>query len=160
MSNTTPARKGRTRISINGQSNNQVNFVLDGGNNTDDNSASASGAQARTPLEAVEEFQVVTNQFDVEFGRTTGGIVNAITKRGTNTFRGSAFGYFTNSAMTSPNFFVRSRRATLDEPDTYKHQWGGTLGGPIVKDKVHFFFSFERYVSERASPTCFRRGQT
>ncbi len=77
-----PSAEGSDSLSINGQSNNQVNFVLDGGNNTDDNSASASGAQARTPLEAVQEFQVVTNQFDVEFGRTTGGVVNAITKRG------------------------------------------------------------------------------
>jgi len=73
-----PSAEGSDSLSINGQSNNQVNFVLDGGNNTDDNSASASGAQARTPLEAVQEFQVVTNQFDVEFGRTTGGTSLAV----------------------------------------------------------------------------------
>ena len=78
-----PSAEGSDSISVNGQSSNQVTFVLDGGNNTDDNSASPSGAQARTPLETVEEFQVQTNQFDVEFGRTTGGVVNAITKRGT-----------------------------------------------------------------------------
>ena len=118
--------------------------MLDGGNNTDDNSASASGAQARTPLEAVQEFQVVTNQFDVEFGRTTGGIVNAITKRGTNSFRGSAFGYLTNSAMTAPNYFAKA--ANLEEGDTDKHQYGGTIGGPIMRNKLHFFYSFERYV--------------
>ena len=115
-----PSAEGSDSLSINGQSNNQVNFVLDGGNNTDDNSASASGAQARTPLEAVQEFQVVTNQFDVEFGRTTGGVVNAITKRGTNSFRGSAFGYLTNSAMTAPNYFAK--QANLEEGDTDKHQ--------------------------------------
>ena len=139
-----PSAEGSDSLSINGQSNNQVNFVLDGGNNTDDNSASASGAQARTPLEAVQEFQVVTNQFDVEFGRTTGGVVNAITKRGTNSFRGSAFGYLTNSAMTAPNYFAK--QANLEEGDTDKHQWGGTIGGPILRNKMHFFYSFERYV--------------
>jgi Carboxypeptidase regulatory-like domain/TonB dependent receptor/TonB-dependent Receptor Plug Domain len=139
-----PSAEGSDSISVNGQSSNQATFVLDGGNNTDDNSASPSGAQARTPLEAVEEFQVVTNQFDVEFGRTTGGIVNAITKRGTNAFRGSAFGYMTNSAMTAPTIFVK--QADLDESDTSKHQWGGTLGGPIVRNRLHFFASFERYV--------------
>ncbi len=139
-----PSAEGSDSISVNGQSNTQVTFVLDGGNNTDDNSASASGAQARTPLEAVEEFQVQTNQFDVEFGRTTGGVVNAITKRGSNTFRGSAFGYLTNSAMTAQTIFAKL--AGEGESETDKHQWGGTFGGPIVRDKVHFFGSFERYV--------------
>jgi hypothetical protein len=139
-----PSAEGSDSISINGQSNNQVNFILDGGNNTDDNSASPSGAQARTPLEAVQEFQVVTNQFDVEFGRTTGGVVNAITKRGTNDFHGSAFGYLTNSAMTAVNYFAKS--ANVEEGDTDKHQYGGTVGGPIMRNKLHFFYSFERYV--------------
>jgi Carboxypeptidase regulatory-like domain/TonB dependent receptor-like, beta-barrel/TonB-dependent Receptor Plug Domain len=138
-----PSAEGSDSISVNGQSNNQVTFVLDGGNNTDDNSASASGAQARTPLEAVEEFQVQTNQFDVEFGRTTGGVVNAITKRGTNSFRGSAFGYLTNSAMTGPT--ILAKQAGLEESPTDKHQYGGTLGGPIIRNKLHFFGSFERY---------------
>ncbi len=120
-----PSAEGSDSISVNGQSSNQVTFVLDGGNNTDDNSASPSGAQARTPLEAVEEFQVQTNQFDVEFGRTTGGVVNAITKRGTNAFRGSAFGYLTNSAMTAPTILakqagrrgVRHRQAPVGRHD-------------------------------------------
>jgi Carboxypeptidase regulatory-like domain/TonB dependent receptor-like, beta-barrel/TonB-dependent Receptor Plug Domain len=139
-----PSAEGSDSISVNGQSSNQVTFVLDGGNNTDDNSASPSGAQARTPLETVEEFQVQTNQFDVEFGRTTGGVVNAITKRGGNTFRGSAFVYLTNSAMTAPT--ILAEQAGEGESDTDKHQWGGTIGGPIIKDKLHFFTSFERYV--------------
>ncbi len=142
-----PSAEGSDSISVNGQSSNQVTFVLDGGNNTDDNSASPSGGQARTPLEVVEEFQVQTNQFDVEFGRTTGGIVNAITKRGTNAYRGSAFGYLTNSAMTVPTIFVEQSGGTLEESDTDKHQWGGTFGGPIIRDKLHFFASFERYVN-------------
>ncbi len=139
-----PSAEGSDSISVNGQSSNQVTFVLDGGNNTDDNSASPSGAQARTPLETVEEFQVQTNQFDVEFGRTTGGVVNAITKRGTNAFRGSAFGYLTNSAMTAPT--ILAELAGEGESDTDKHQYGVTFGGPIIRDKLHFFGSFERYV--------------
>jgi Carboxypeptidase regulatory-like domain/TonB dependent receptor-like, beta-barrel/TonB-dependent Receptor Plug Domain len=139
-----PSAEGSDSLSINGQSNNQVTFVLDGGNNTDDNSASASGAQARTPLEAVEEFQVQTNQFDVEFGRTTGGVVNAITKRGGNSFHGSAFGYLTNSAMTAETIFAKL--SGEGEAETDKHQYGGTFGGPIARNKVHFFGSYERYV--------------
>ncbi len=139
-----PSAEGSDSISVNGQSNAQVTYVLDGGNNTDDNSASPSGGQARTPLEVVEEFQIQTNQFDVEFGRTTGGVVNAITKRGSNVFRGSAFGYLTNSAMTAQSFFAL--QSGEGEADTDKHQYGGTIGGPIVRDKLHFFGSFERYV--------------
>jgi hypothetical protein len=139
-----PSAEGSDSISVNGQSNAQVTYVLDGGNNTDDNSASPSGGQARTPLEVVEEFQIQTNQFDVEFGRTTGGVVNAITKRGSNVFRGSAFGYLTNSAMTAQSIFAL--QAGEGEPDTDKHQYGGTIGGPILRDKLHFFGSFERYV--------------
>lgn len=139
-----PSAEGSDSISVNGQSNAQVTYVLDGGNNTDDNSASPSGGQARTPLEVVEEFQVQTNQFDVEFGRTTGGVVNAITKRGSNVFRGSTFGYLTNSAMTAQSIFAL--QSGEGEADTDKHQYGGTIGGPIVRDKLHFFGSFERYV--------------
>ena len=132
--------------------------MLDGGNNTDDNSASPSGAQARTPLETVEEFQVQTNQFDVEFGRTTGGVVNAITKRGTNAFRGSAFGYLTNSAMTAPNFFARL--AGEGESDTDKHQYGGTFGGPILRDKLISLPASSAMSSARASPMCSRPDQS
>lgn len=139
-----PNAEGSDGISVNGQSGAQATFVLDGGNNTDDNSASSSGSQARTPLEVVEEFQVQTNQFDVEFGRTTGGVVNAITKRGTNAFRGSAFGYLTNSAVTAQTIFAL--QSGEGEADTDKHQYGGTVGGPILRDKLHFFASFERYV--------------
>jgi len=87
---------------------------------------------------------VQTNQFDVEYGRTTGGVVNAITKRGTNNFRGSAFAYLTNSAMTAQTFFAKL--AGEGESETDKHEWGGTFGGPILRNKIHFFGSFERYV--------------
>jgi hypothetical protein len=80
----------------------------------------------------------------VEFGRTTGGVVNAITKRGSNAFRGSAFGYLTNSAMTAQSIFAL--QSGEGEADTDKHQYGGTIGGPILRDKLHFFGSFERYV--------------
>jgi outer membrane receptor for ferrienterochelin and colicin len=139
-----PNAEGSDGITVNGQSGAQATFVLDRGNNTDDNSASSSGSQARTPLEVVEEFQVQTNQFDVEFGRTTGGVVNAITKRGSNVYRGSAFGYLTNSAMTAQTIFALL--AGEGESDTDKHQYGGTFGGPIMRDKIHFFASFERYV--------------
>jgi Carboxypeptidase regulatory-like domain/TonB dependent receptor/TonB-dependent Receptor Plug Domain len=129
-------------VSVNGQHSSQVNFVIDGGNNNDDMRGGSSGAQARPSLEALQEFQVITNQFDAEYGRSTGGIVNAVTKQGTNSFRGSAFLFYTNPSMTGKDFFVE--QGNLAKPDSNKEQYGATLGGPIIRDRMHFFGSFER----------------
>jgi Carboxypeptidase regulatory-like domain len=133
---------GGDSINVNGQSNRNNNFVVDGGGNNDDYLGQAFGGQTRLALEAVQEFQVLTNQFDAEFGRSTGAVVNAVTKQGSNQLRGSAFGYFTDSAVTAKDFFTR--QAGLDKPDTSKQEWGGTIGGPVVRDKAHFFGSLER----------------
>ncbi len=98
---TTVISFGGDTTNVNGQSSRNNNFPIDGGGNNDDYYGQTYGAQTRTPLEAVQEFRVLTNQFDAEFGRTTGAVVNAVTKQGTNSFRGSAFGYFTDSSITA-----------------------------------------------------------
>jgi hypothetical protein len=136
-----PSNIGSDSLNINGQHGSNVLFVIDGGNNNDDMRGGSAGAQARPALESIQEFQVITNQFDAEYGRGSAGIVNAVTKQGSNTVRGSAFGYFTGAGITARDFFVEQQ--SLDEPDTSKQQWGGTIGGPIVRDKAHFFVSFE-----------------
>jgi hypothetical protein len=79
---------GSDSVGVNGQDPRYNNFTLDGANNNDDVIGQRAGSQARTALEAVQEFQVLTNQFSAEFGRTSGGIINAVTKSGTNSFRG------------------------------------------------------------------------
>ena len=91
---------GSDSISVNGQDPRNNNYMLDGGNNNDDVIGQRAGTQARTPIEAIQEFQVVTDQFDAEFGRTAGAIINAVTKQGTNRMRGSAFGYFQRGDLT------------------------------------------------------------
>ena len=91
---------GSDSISVNGQDPRNNNYMLDGGNNNDDVIGQRAGTQARTPIEAIQEFQVVTDQFDAEFGRTAGAIINAVTKQGTNRMRGSAFGYFQRGGLT------------------------------------------------------------
>lgn len=136
-----PSNTGPGSVNINGQHGSQVIFVIDGANNNDDMRGGDSGPQARPALESIQEFQVVTNQYDAEYGRGSGGIVNAITKQGTNALRGSAFGFFTDSGLTAPDFFTKQQ--SLPRPDTSQQQWGGTIGGPIVRDKIHFFGSFE-----------------
>lgn len=133
---------GGDSISVNGQSNRNNNLLVDGGGNNDDYLGQAFGGQTRTALEAVQEFQVLTNQFDAEFGRSTGAVVNAVTKQGTNAVRGSAFAYFTDSSITAPDFFTN--QAGLAKPDTSKQEWGGTVGGPVIRDKAHYFGSLER----------------
>lgn len=129
-------------LSVNGQSNTNNNFMVDGAGNQDDYLGADYGGQTRTALESVQEFQVLTGQFDAEFGRTTGAVVNAVTKSGTNTIRGSAVSVYTDYRMTAKDFLVTQQK--LSKPETDKLEYGVTVGGPIVKDKAHFFYSIER----------------
>jgi outer membrane receptor protein involved in Fe transport len=133
---------GSDAVNVNGQDARNNNYMLDGGNNNDDVIGQRAGTQARTPLEAIQEFQVLTSQFDAEFGRSIGGVINAITKQGSNRFSGSAFTYFQDAEMTKRDFFAEQN--DLPKPDTAQQQFGGTIGGPVVRDKAHFFFSLER----------------
>lgn len=135
---------GSDSVTVNGQDPRNNNYTLDGAGNNDDVIGQRAGTQARTPIEAVAEFQVITNQFDAEFGRTAGAIINAVTKQGTNRFRGSAFGFFKDASMTAQDYF--SKKNNLEKPDTKEQQWGGTLGGPIIRNRAHFFASVERVV--------------
>ena len=84
---------GSDAVVVNGTDSRNNNYLVDGANNNDDVIGQRAGTQARTPLEAIQEFQVLTSQFDAEFGRTTGAVINAVTKQGTNRFRGSAFSF-------------------------------------------------------------------
>ncbi|MCC7243699.1 MAG: TonB-dependent receptor [Acidobacteria bacterium] len=129
-------------VTINGQHGSGVVYLMDGASNNDDLRGGSAGAQARMPLEAIQEFQVVTNQFDAEYGGATAGVINAVSKQGTNSLRGSAFGFFTNESFTARDFLVAQQ--DLPKPDASRKQWGGTIGGPIIRDKMHFFVSFER----------------
>jgi hypothetical protein len=141
---------GSDSVSVNGQDPRNNNYSVDGGGNNDDVIGQRAGMQARTPIEAIQEFQVITNQFDAEFGRTSGAIVNAVTKAGTNTLHGSAFGFFQDSSLTEKDFFTK-RDSSRRKADTSYQRWGGTVGGPLVQDKMHYFFSLERFAIDRAN---------
>ena len=138
---------GSDSISVNGQDPRNNNYTVDGGNNNDDVIGQRAGMQARTPIEAIQEFQVITNQFDAEFGRTSGAVVNAVTKAGTNNLRGSAFGFFQDGSLTTKDFFAKEKG--LAKADTSYQRWGGTVGGPIIRDKMQYFFSLERFAIDR-----------
>jgi len=144
---------GSDSVTVNGQDPRNNNYTLDGANNNDDVIGQRAGTQARTPIEAVQEFQVITNQFDAQFGRTAGAIINAVTKQGTNQFRGSAFAFFKDASMTATDFFAKQN--DLDKPDTSEQQFGGTFGGPIVRNKAHFFASLERVLIDEGISSVF-----
>lgn len=135
---------GADSISVAGQNVRNVNYTMDGSNNNDTFNGGNGGAQARVPVEAVQEFQLLTSQFDAEFGMASGGVVNSVSKQGTNQFHGSAFLFYQDEKLTTRDYFAR--RNDFEKPQTQQQQWGGTLGGPIVQNKMHFFGSLERIV--------------
>src|SRR3954463_15068281 len=135
---------GNDTIVAAGQSTQGNNVSVDGGYNGDDALGTSSGAQVRTPIEAVQEFQVLTSMYDAEFGRASGAVVNAITKAGTNQFKGVMFATTSPNALTAADYFVRTKN--LEKPTSVRRDWGGVLGGPVVKNKAQFFFSLERQV--------------
>ena len=135
---------GNDTIVAAGQSTQGNNVAVDGGYNSDDALGTSAGAQVRTPLEAIQEFQVITSMYDAEWGRASGAIVNAVTKAGTNQFRGVVFGEMASNALTSEDYFVKS--GNLTKATSVRRDWGAVIGGPIVKNKAHFFVSLERQV--------------
>ena len=149
ISNISTESFGSDAVSTNGLDSRNNNFMLDGANNNDDVIGQRAGSQARTPLEAVAEFQVITNQYDAEFGRTTGAIINAISKQGTNAFHGVAAGLWQDASLTSKDFFVEQNG--LNKPDTQLQTYRANIGGPVVRDKAHFFFNIERVMIDRAN---------
>lgn len=102
-------------------------------------------------VDATQEFKVQTNAMSAEFGRTGGGIISVISKSGTNEFHGSLFNYLRNDKLNANEFFAN--RAGRGRPTVKVNTFGGTLGGPIRKDKLFFFFNYEGFRERRASQT-------
>ena len=134
---------------ISGQLGSSTNYTLDGMNSKNPTSAGAttsrSGAPYSISMEAVREFQVVTNAYDVTYGRSGGGTVSAVTKSGTNQFTGSLFNYSRADWMSS-NYDIRGNKNTNEFAT---NQFGFSLGGPIIKDKVHFFVAWDHQQDSR-----------
>ena len=120
-----------------GRARNQ-NFILDGGNAS--NAVGLTRPQQLTslPVDAMQEFKVITNNYAAEFGHSTGGIVVMSTRAGTNQFHGTVFESLRDAALDARNFFASSK------PPIHLNQFGGTFGGPIRKGKTFFFGSWER----------------
>ena len=125
-----------TGLNFGGQRGRSNLVQVDGADNTD-NSVNAS--RSTVSQEAVQEFQVVTNSFAPEFGRSAGGVVNVVTKSGTNELHGNVFGFLRHRSFQARNPF-----APIEDPPFTRSQYGLTLGGPLDKDRTFFFFAFEQ----------------
>src|SRR6266542_54787 len=125
-----------TGLNFGGQRGRSNLVQVDGADNTD-NSVNAS--RSTVSQEAVQEFQVVTNSYAPEFGRSAGGVVNVVTKGGTNNLRGNLFGFLRHKSFQARNPF-----APIAKPPFTRTQYGATLGGPLDKDRTFFFFAFEQ----------------
>ena len=144
-------RGGSSTQSVGGaqtfRSSGAVRFLLDGADasrvDADDLNntyGSSKGRISRASVDSIQEFRVYTNSFSAEYGQALAGVVNLITKSGTNAFHGGVFEYFRNEKLDARNYF---NVAPSPKPEYRLNQFGGNLGGPIVRDKLFFFGNYE-----------------
>lgn len=124
---------------ISGGNGRNINYVVDGGDNTDD---TVGGLLQQYPLESIRQFNLTTQRFDAASGRSDGGQLNVVTKSGTNVLHGSGFTLLRNKALNAET--LTEQLTNVGKQDYDRHQYGGSLGGPIVLDRVHYFAAFER----------------
>ena len=124
-------------FSVNGQRNQSNNFLLDGASNND---TFNTGFVLRPPPDAIQEFKILTHSYGAEFGRNAGSVVNVVTRSGTNVWHGGAWEFHRNDALQARNVFASP---TQPKPELNQHQFGGSLGGPIVRDRLFGFGYYE-----------------
>ncbi len=134
-----PTKSTQFSPQINGGNGRNVNYQIDGGDNNDD---TVGGLLQLFPLEAIQEFNFVTSRTKAENGRSNGGVMNIVTKSGTNDLHGSWFTVLRDTAMNAKTTTETNNK--VEKQDYRRYQYGGSFGGPIVKDKVHYFAAAER----------------
>jgi hypothetical protein len=141
------------QLTISGARPQQNNYRLDGISLNDyPNGAPGSVLGGNMGVDAIQEFSVLTSNYSAEYGKTSGGVVNAITRSGTDAFHGSAYEFLRNSAVDARNYF---EDPTQPKAEFRRNQFGGTMGGPIVKNRTFFFVDYEgnRQAKGIASPS-------
>ncbi len=150
-SNGTSYGRGSQNMSVNGANPEKNNFQMDGvainnaaGNNEAADNGLYTGIAVPNP-DAIQEFKIQTSTYDASYGRNPGANVNVVTKSGSNEFHGSLFEFFRNEALNANDFFYnRDRRADAPKKQILRqNQFGGSFGGPIKKDKLFFFGSYQ-----------------
>jgi hypothetical protein len=136
-----------TSFAANGARGTMNNFLLDG---IDNNSNDTGGLILQTNIDAIQEFKIQTNSFSAEFGRGGGAAINAVIKSGTNSYHGNVFEFFRNTALDARPYF---EDPTTKEGSFQQNQFGGTIGGPILRDKLFWFGDYQGTISR--TPTTF-----
>jgi len=153
-----PTKNRYSILSVNGDGGRNVNVTVNGIDNKDN---TVGGPVMQLPAEAVQEFQISTQRFSALNGRSAGAAINVITKSGSNNFHGSAFGFFRDQALNADQKLANGDGTTSTSNPAYSRQWfGGSVGGPIKKDKLFGFFAYERQREHTAiaeSPTAFQQ---
>ena len=137
--NPDPTKPGQLVVALNGGVGRNVNYIIDGGDNTDD---TIGGALQNFNLEAVQEFKIQTQQYKAEFGRSTGGVLTVVTKTGTNDFGGTVYGFFRDKGLNSET--ESESRSNFGKQAYERKQYGLSFGGPIVRDRAHFFATYDK----------------
>jgi Carboxypeptidase regulatory-like domain len=138
FSNSRAARGNGLALSISGNRPTGNVFLVDGLVVNDfANASPGSGLNVNLGVEAVQEFRVLTNEYTAEYGRSTGGVVTAVFKSGTNDFHGNVFEFVRNSALDGKNYF------DVQKPPFQRYQFGGSAGGPLIKNKTFIFADYE-----------------
>src|SRR6201996_9333567 len=131
-------RTNAAGLSVNGQDSSLNNWVVDG---VDDNERIIGTIGVKPNVEGIQEITVQTNSYAAEAGRTAGGVINIVTRSGTNQFHGSAYEYFRNDIFDGRNYF----QTTGPKPELRQNQYGASVGGPIFKDRTFFYFDWEGF---------------
>ena len=129
------------QVVANGSPSQQNVYLLDGMYNNDDRLGGSQGTQVRVVLDNIEEYQVLANQYSSEFGGGAGAIINMVTRGGTNDIRGRLYSYFRDETLNARGKFLTDAQP---KPDERTLQAGFGLGGPIIRNRAHFYFTYEK----------------
>ncbi len=152
VGNFDPTKTRVGNVAFNGGDGRQVDVNVDGGDNKDN---VVGSLLQNFSYESIQEFQVLQHRWTAEQGRAVGGVVNVITKSGSNEFHGSFFSNFRDEKLRTFDFFENQRKAATPEfekPSFSRQEIGGSIGGPIVKDDLFFFFALERFRERQNVP--------
>jgi hypothetical protein len=144
-------------LSVSGQRESANGFMVNGGTVEEGGN---NGAAVIPDLDSIAEFRIQTNNFDSEYGNYSGGLINVVTKSGTNHFHGDAFEFLRNDKMDARNFYSYNQTNPVTgaeipgsaRAELHRNQFGGTIGGPIVRDKVFFFGDYQGTREVRGHP--------
>jgi hypothetical protein len=134
-----PTKTRSGNVTVNGTDGRAMDYNVDGGDNKDN---VIGGLVQNFTMEGIQEFNVVTDRYTAESGRSVGAVVNVVSKSGTNQFHGTALGLFQNNGLNAARFDIPPGPG--NPPKFHRYQYGGSIGGPIKKDKLFFFGAFEQ----------------